>query len=226
MTTRILPAYDVRHYDQLLFNDKGQLNAVDAYDLHQIHHIERQIWAHNNSVYHFITKEMIQWLGEIINDRPAIEICGGNGGIGRHLGIPSTDSYMQTWPHIIDYYLRHGQRPIFPPKDVLEYEANKAVDTFQPKVVIGAFVTQKYKHTDVNSINPGSLYGVDEEELLKKVETYVMLGNKEPHKGKRIFKLPHRELRFPWQITRSIDPSYDRVWIWDKRELKKDHYDH
>jgi len=221
MATKILPAINVRQYDDFYLDQNGHLKAVEAYDLHQIHEMDRQVWAHNNSIYQFITREMIHWLKEQIGDRPAIEICSGNGGIGRHLGIPATDSYMQTWPHIIEYYLKMGQRPIFPPADVLKFEANEAADHFKPKVVIGAFVTQKYKHSDVNSINPGSVYGVDEEELLKKVETYILFGNEEPHKGKRIYNIPHRCYKFPWLVSRAFDQTLNRVWIWDKRDIAK-----
>lgn len=217
----VLPNIDVSHLNDFFLDSNGNLKPVDSYDLHQIHEVDRMVWANRNSVYHFITTQMIQWLSEVIDGRSAIEICSGNGGIGRALNIPATDSYMQTLPEVIGFYLASGQRPIFPPKDVIKMEASQAVSHYKPKVAIGAFVTQKFLLHDISD-NPGSMYGVDEEDIVSRVETYVMLGNAWTHRNKRVFRARHTEYKnLPWQVTRAIDQKLNRVWVWDKRDLKK-----
>ncbi|WP_143056578.1 hypothetical protein [Chitinophaga sp. YR573] len=220
MKTIRLPIINVRHLDDFFLDNNGHLKAISALELHKIHEVERSAWAQMNSVYHFITKEMIEWLKEKIEGRSAVEICAGNGGIARLLGIPATDSYYETEPNGIDYCLKKGIRPVFPAADVIKMEANEAITYDKPKVAIGAFVPQIYLHSDVNSDNPGKTWGVDEVLLLKKVQTYIMLGNEIVDKGKRIFKLPHQTYRLPWQITRANEQALNRIWIWDKRIMK------
>lgn len=189
-------------------------------ELLQLDPVERRVWAHRNSVYQFVTIEMIQALKTLIGGRTAIEICGGNGALGRELGIPSTDSYIHTEPKGIDYAFSRGERPVVPGADVMRMEANEAVSYGKPKVVIGAFVPQQYQHIYGNCPNPGPLFGVDEELLLRKVETYILLGNLEVDHDRRIFSIPHKTYRPPWQVTRYENQSQNYMWVWDKRDFK------
>lgn len=221
MKAATLPTIDVSHLDSFFLNTDGTLKAVDDIDLHQLDSIERRVWAHNNSVYQFVSKEMISWLKEFIGTRSAIEICAGNGAIGRHLGIPTTDNYFYMSSKGMEYCQQKGERPVRPGADVINMEAVEAVEFERPKVVIGAFVPPQYKHM-YGSSSSGVSWGVDEERLLRTVQTYILLGNMETHMNRRIFCSTHKEYTPPWQVTRCENQLLNRMWIWDKRDFK--HY--
>lgn len=212
----VMPKMDVSHLDAFFFDENGRLKIHPAEELRKIAHLELMAWANGKGIYCVPSTELIDWLRQEIRGRKAIEICAGNGAIARALGIPATDSYMQTDEVMSALYKVMGQKPIEPPKDVYKFEANDAVDHFKPKVVIGAYVTQKYQDGDEGppKIN-SSLYGVDELSLLPKVERYITIGNELSHGDKRLRKLPHRVYQFDWVFTRSAHPQMNNIVVWD-----------
>lgn len=56
---------------------------------------EVRLLLHETGTYVVPTEELIEFLDGLIGEESAIEICAGNGFIGRELGIPVTDSYQQ-----------------------------------------------------------------------------------------------------------------------------------
>lgn len=212
---------DVSYLDQILLSPEGFIKPVKAQILHSLDLNDRQLWAVKNAVYQFITEEMITFLKAVIGKRAAIEICAGNGAIGRSLSIPATDDYQQQRPDIKAYYeFIIRQAPTSPPSDVTKMEACEAVRYYKPQVVVGGYVTQLYKEGDEGKI-PSSVYGVDEEWILDNTECYVIFGNINSHNQKRIFERNHVELHFPWLVTRSLDQSDNRVWIWDDKIIRQ-----
>lgn len=216
MQAYIMQDEDVSYMDKLLLDSNGMLQPVAAKELLRLPPTHLMIWGNRNGVYTFATHELIDWIREKINGRKAIEICAGNGVIGRALGITSTDSYIQTTPEMIAYYeLMGNQKPIFPPPDVLKFEANEAVDHFQPEVVVGCYVTQKYLPGDEGPPKIGSsYYGTDELLVLPKIKTYINVGNFSTHKDKRIRQQPHTVYKFPWICTRSGQPEENEIVVW------------
>lgn len=89
-------------------------------------------------------------------------------------------------------------------------DANTAVKTMQPQIVIGAWVTQKYVEGDQD----GSVFGVDELDILSKIDKYVHVGNDGPHGSKRSLKYPHKVFRFPWLVSRGKDQSKNNITIY------------
>lgn len=154
----ILPNENVDYLDDLLLNN-GLVQVVPAIVLSAIPPVHLSIWGNKTGVYCLPTVELIDWLRNKIAGRSAIEICSGNGAIGRALGIPRTDSYNQTTPQMLAYYTLYNQTPIFPPEDVQKFEANEAVDHFKPEVVVGSYVTQKYIPSDEGVVG-SSLFGI------------------------------------------------------------------
>lgn len=210
---------NVDYLDDLLLVN-GLIQVVSASDLAQIPQSHLSIWGGKRGVYCFPTNELIDWLKEQVGGRKAIEICAGTGVIGRALGIPSTDSYIQTSPEMVALYSLWNQHPIFPPSDVHRYEANEAVDHFKPEVVLGSYITQRYLPGDEDEPKVGSsVWGVDELSLLPKVKTYIAIGNKTTHGDKRIRKFPHSSYQFPWLFTRSQKPEENEISVWN-RECK------
>lgn len=220
------PIVDVSHLDSFFLDENGRIKAVDAYELHQINEFERNAWAWKNSIYQFVTQEMVQSLKERIAGRPAIEICSGVGGLGHLLGIAMTDSYVHTEKVGMEYCIHKNERPIYPdPEHVIRMEANVAIDYDKPKVVIGAFVPPKYKHEHGHNFSGGQIWGVDEELLLRKVETYILFDHLGHTPRRRILemKIPVSENSPLWQVTRYKDQSLNRMWIFDKRMIHKSH---
>jgi len=210
----LIPDADIRPIDALMLRPDGQLNVVPAWKLQEFPHTDLQVWCVKRGVYQFPTEELLNWLSERIAGRKAIEICAGNGVLGRELGIASTDSYLHTKPEIIAYYELMRQAPCKPGPDVHQFEANQAVSRFKPDVVIGAWVTQRWQSGD----QYGSAEGVDEIKLAERVSTYIHIGHDSTHADKRIMQRPHELLRPEWLVSRGTDQSLNHVAAWGQSD--------
>ena len=201
---------NVSYLDNFLLEKNGDLKIVESRLLKSLQINDLQAWCKLRGIYCLPTKELIFWLKEEINNRLALEICAGIGLIGRHLNIKSTDGYHQASPEMVNFYKFIKQGPIMPPPDVEKFEANDAVDFYNPQVVIGSYVTQK---CDENKKTTSSLRGVDEISLLKKIQTYIFIGNKDEHGNKTILEKPHRIYQFDWLFTRSDNPKNNLIYV-------------
>lgn len=166
-----------------------------------------QFLMHMRGIYVLPTEELIEWLRPHCDN--AIEIGAGNGTIGRALGIPITDSHLQANPEIQKIYKTFGQPPIEYPADVEKLDALQAIEKYNPKTVIGAYITHLYRDGDVE----GNMFGVDEYKVIDG-RMYINIGNADTHKHKPILSIPHEEYHFDWIITRSADQSKNRIWVW------------
>lgn len=192
----------------------GALASVPAAYLAVLPRHVLQRWAHQNSVYVFPTDELVAWLRAEIGTDSAIEIGAGNGGIATALGIPATDSWVQVDDPEIRAQFAVAQHPVsHPGSHVHKLDALAAIDRYKPHTVIGAYVTHKWRPGE----ELGFVYGVEEEEVLRRVKQYIVIGNDGPHACKRIMKRPHRTIRAPWLITRAIDPTANAIYVWEGR---------
>ena len=207
----ILEQKDISYLDSILLGRDGLPKVVSYNDIKNVPNTDISLWCVNNAVYQIATFELIEFLRNEIGNHSAIEICSGYGHVGRSLGIPITDSYMQTRPEIEVHYASLNQKTIHPPEDVLKMEATVAVDHFNPDIVIGCFATHKWQPGDKN----GSDFGVNEEYILEKVKKFIHIGNEKTHESKRILKIPHKSIKFPWLVSRAIDQSKNVIWIWE-----------
>ena len=212
-TARLFEDKDVSYLDDILFQSNGYLRILPFQDISKIPINDLIIWCNRNGVYQIPTKELIDWLSNLINNKVAIEICSGNGSIARGLGIVATDSFMQTRPDIVKFYTSLHQKPIYPPTDVVKKEALDAVSFYKPDIVIGSFVTQLYQP---GITMEGSQFGVNETKMLGMVNTYINIGNAITHKNKDILKFSHQEYRFPWLISRAFQQEENVIWVWEK----------
>lgn len=211
MNVTIEPAASIGYLDDLLWGSDQLPKPVSADLLRKIptHHLRQ--WCVARAVYQVVTQELLDWLADRIQGKKAIEVCAGHGTIGRHLGIPMSDSYMQTRPEIQAYYLSLRQATISPPSDVTKMDANEHVALAKPEIVIGSWVTQKYIPGEKN----GSEFGVREIEIIQ-LATYIHIGNDGSHGYKQSMKLPHNHQRFPWLFSRGVDQSVNHVGVWEK----------
>lgn len=214
MEATILPNVDVTPLKELLFDELGRLKILPFSELSKIPHIFIQAFCHKYAIYQIPTLELIEFLKEEIDSRSAIEICAGNGSIGRALDIPRTDSRIQQDPMMAFYYSTINQNITAPPEDVEKFEALAAVDYYKPQVVLGSFITQKYlTRLDTHA----SVSGVREDIICdrKTTETYIKIGNLNVHGSMRLNKREHEELYFPFLISRCNDQTLNRIFIWN-----------
>lgn len=173
---------------------------------------EMRLLLHETGTYVVPTEELVDYLDRLIGEESAIEICAGNGWIGRELGIPVTDSYQQQDDKTTKLIYQLAKQPTIKyPRDVIKLEANKAVDRFKPHTVLACYATHKWRYDTMS----GNDKGVDFQKLLKKVKRLVLVGNTEIHKDNPLMALPHEEIILPGLITRSAHPDQNRVFIWN-----------
>jgi hypothetical protein len=204
--------------DRVLLDDKGRLRVLPAAVYEQIDWMTLRLWCHHRAYYSLPTSETVERLRAIIGDRDAIEVGAGNGVYGRALGIPMTDSWCQTLPDVALMYMMSRQPTIKYPADVERLDAVAAVRKYNPKVVVGAWVTH---WIDPNLPPPpggGNMYGLREDLILDhpSVETYIVVGNLTTHAHKPLRSRPHQIIRQPWVWSRASKPDDDCIFVWDK----------
>jgi hypothetical protein len=193
--------------NQLLIN--GKLNLLSCLDYDKFNAEDLRLFCHFYGRYLLPTLELVEYVKDLIGNKVAIEIGAGCGDFGYHLGIKMTDSYVQTRPDVINYMLAINQPVTKYGNDVEQIDALDAIEKYKPNIVIGAWVT--------NWIDPnlpptsGSIYGIKENEILKLVDTYIMIGSVAVHKDKPILKLSHETIDAPFVRSRRTD---NKIWIW------------
>ncbi len=100
------------------------------------------------------------------------------GVIGRSLGIPITDNKMQEVPEVKSYYDGVKQPIIKYPRDIIEMDAHDAVRRYKPAIVIGSYITHKWRP----GMTSGNQYGVDNLKIARSVRAYYMIGNLRTHR--------------------------------------------
>lgn len=173
---------------------------------------ERALFGHRHGLYSYPTVELVDRLREIINGRTAIEIGAGHGILAEALDIPATDSRQQEQPHYAATYQRIGQATVPYGPNVIEMHASRAVRKYKPRVVVGCWVTHKYD--PARHAAGGNEVGVDEPDILRNCETYIVVGNEQVHAGKAIWGRRH-EIEYPdFVYSRTSNGSRDFIAIW------------
>lgn len=189
-----------------------EMNILPAEVWESFSWAEVRLLLHETGTYVVPTEELIDYLDKLIGEESCIEICAGNGFIGRELGIPVTDSYQQQDdPSTVLYYKMSNQPTIKYPKDVVKLEAVKAVDRYRPHTVLACYATHKWRYDTMS----GNDKGVDFNKLIRKIKRLILVGNTEVHKDNPLMALPHEEVRLPGLITRSAHPETNRIFIWE-----------
>ena len=194
--SKIVEKADTSYLNDVLFKN-GAFQIVDSSFYESIPPNHLRIFCVKNGLYQLPTTELVAWTKANIDNRKAIEIGSGNGVFAKALGIIATDNHLQERQDIKFLYDQLRQKTVSYGKNVKRLDAKKAIKKFKPKVVVACWVTQIYG-TDSDQ---GSIFGVDEKWLIKKVDTYIHVGNKRSH-NKRILKYPHEEYQLPWLFSR------------------------
>lgn len=173
---------------------------------------ERALFGTRHGLYSFPTTELAAHLGALIAGRPAIEIGAGHGVLAAALGITGTDSYQQAKEPYKTYYRLHGQPAVPYGPDVVEAHASRAVRRYRPQVVIGCWVTHKYDRA--RHAAGGNEAGVDEEDILRNCQMYIVVGNEQVHAGKKIWARPHQISYPPFVYSRAVNGTRDFIAVW------------
>lgn len=173
---------------------------------------ERALFGHRHGLYSFPTVELVDRLRELIAGRTAIEIGAGHGVLAEALDIPATDSRQQDKPQYRAIYEQMGQATVPYGPNVVELHASRAVRHYKPQVVIGCWVTHKYD--PARHAAGGNEVGVDEPDILRNCETYVVVGNEQVHAGKAIWSRRH-EIEYPdFVFSRAHNGTRDFIAAW------------
>lgn len=192
--------------------DKREMKILPASVWETFSWSEVRLLLHETGTYVVPTKELIDYLDKLIGEELAIEICAGNGFVGRELGIPMTDSYQQQDDkETVLLYKLIRQPTIKYPKDVIKLEANKAVDKFRPHTVLACYAPHKWR----NDTMSGNYKGVDFRKLMRKIKRLILVANTNIHKDNPLMDIPHEEIILPGLITRSASPETNRIYIWE-----------
>lgn len=193
--------------------DGRQMKILNASEWLQFSYTERRLLLHETGTYVIPTEELIDFLDKEIGETKAIEICAGNGWIGRELSIPITDSCLQRDNKKVRNYYEQLQQPIIPyPRDIVKLEALAAVRRYKPHTVLACYATHKWR-ADTQT---GNAWGVNFQELYKRVQRLIMVGNIVTHCDNPLLELPHKEIQLPGLLTRASDDSENRIFIWEK----------
>lgn len=194
-------------------NPAGRLKVLPAAFWATTTPAERFAFGTRHGFYNFPTTELVARLKEIIGGRKAIEIGAGHGQLAHALGIPGTDSKEQDSPAYKLIFGLRGQRTVTYGPSVVAMDAATAIRHYRPQVVIGCWVTQDHDGKDWTP-GSGKLNGVDEGDVLANCETYVMIGNEDIHKDKRIWALPHTIVYPHYVVSRAVNGSRDFIAVW------------
>jgi hypothetical protein len=190
----------------------GQIKVLPAEFWRSTTREERAIFGVKHGIYGFPTVELVERLRQLIGSRRAIEIAAGHGQLAKALGIVATDNRMQEWDDIKRIYQDMGQPTVRYGSNVVTADARKAVRLFRPEVVVAQWVTHRFDSTRLDA--GGNMFGVDEERIIKSVDTYILIGNEQVHAAKPIWRLPHC-IEFPdYLYSRAFNSSRDFIAIW------------
>lgn len=198
--------------------DDGLLRVMPSSFYRQFSQKEIAVFCLLNGLYCLPTIELLDILNSLIMEssptRNAIEIGAGNGAIGRGLGITSTDNFLQDDPAIRAHYRQLGQQTISYGKHVIKLDANTAVETLRPDVVIGAWVTHRFNEEEPE--RGGNAFGIDEERIINQVKRYIVVGNKGVHAAKPIMSRVTRVIEGDFLFSRSMqNEGQEAIFIWD-----------
>lgn len=198
----------------------GVLQVMPAAFYRQFDQVDLSGFCLKQAAYVLPTFELLDKINELILEvsptRSAIEIGSGNGVLGKGLGIPCTDSYMQADAGVAAMYAMAKQPVITYGAHVEKLDAFAAVKYHRPEVVVAAWVTHKY--IPAEHWREGNMFGVDEKALLRRIKRYVFVGNLSPHGKKPLLAIPHKRIEVDYLFSRSFDPHSNVIMVWESKD--------
>jgi hypothetical protein len=204
--------------EKILISD-GKMIPADYSAIKDFSQEQISSFCHKYAIYQIITTELLNFTKEQIGDRKAIEIACGNGCYGRALQIPITDNRMQEWESISRYYQMLNTPTIKYREDTINLEANVAIEVFKPEVVIASWATQIYNPA-LGDNQASNVFGIDEKDILSKVQKYIHVGNQKTHGTKEILSIyEHDTYHFEWLVSRSMSRGQNVIYIFKPNKI-------
>lgn len=210
----LIDTTNIRDLSSEVLVGPGRPRILSSSFYHNTTRSERTALCVRNALYTLPTEELVDWLRAEIGGRSAIEIGAGNGALAAALGIPATDSWLQSDPAVAAHYAALNQPTIKYGQNVERLDAATAVTKYNPKVVVGCWVTHKYLASRPEA--GGNEFGIDEEALIDACETYILVGNAKVHAGKTIWNRHHRLIEPYWLYSRTMNETKDFIAVWGK----------
>lgn len=208
---------EAQRYLDAVALDNGVLKVMPAEFFRQFRQADLSGFCHRHGLYLLPTIELVDQINGLIMQasptRSAIEIGSGNGTLGKALGIPCTDSLMQSDPHVRALYEMSGQPVVNYGAHVEQLDALAAVNRYRPEVVVASWVTHIYDPTEHQ--RGGNMYGVDEVALLQKIKRYIFVANMNPHALKPLLCIPHKTIPTDYIFSRGIDATKNALLVWE-----------
>lgn len=207
---------NIDYLGELLLDAEGRLKVVPFDEIKEVPQEHISAFCVKNGIYSIPTQELINFLEDEIGSKKekTIEIGAGNGAICKALEIKGTDSLMQLIPAIRETYEAMGQSIVPYGEHIEKLDAKEAVRKYRPEVVIGAWCTHKYNPKE--HWRGGNQYGINEKLILEKTNKYIHIGNEKVHSKKPILKYPHRVIKEPWLVSRSLSDELNVIYIWEQ----------
>lgn len=210
---RHLTPVNLDRVEEVVFkNGEFQILPAEFWNQHSQNFISNFCYKHG--MYCIPTTELIEWLQHRIGERSALEVGAGSGVVGRAVGIKMTDNYQQAMDKYEKLYNTMQQPTVNYGKDVFKCDAVEAIKRFKPEVVLGCWVTHKYKPNFHEA--GGNEIGLDEHKILKRVKEYIVVGNETVHSRKLIMSVQHETFNPSWLVSRGQDATGNRIYIWRK----------
>jgi len=197
-----------------VLDDTGRLRVLPAAYWATTTREERSLFGNAHGAYSFPTTELVTYLREAIGDRTAIEIGAGNGVLAEALGITATDSREQDHPVLQLYFKLMGQPTVPYGPNVFMADAQLAIRTYKPQVVVACWVTELYDESRHGDKAKAKIGGIDDLDVLEHCETYILVGNEEIHGEKLIWKRPHEVIYPDWLYSRAMNGSRNFIATW------------
>lgn len=204
---------DVVYLDRQLLGPDRIPRMMPAHIVQSIDPIHLRVWLHARAIYVFPTTELVafirRWVDIVAKPATTIEIAAGCSGLGYHVGVRQTDSFVQVDnPAVAAYYAATDQPPVRPSVGVMKLDAATAVKKLRPRAVFGSYVTQRAPDKKGN----GNPLGPNEVQMLARVKHYLHVGSDTVHDAKHINDYPHETHRPDWIISRAGADSHIRIW--------------
>jgi hypothetical protein len=210
---KVIDARNVRDLRPDALDAEGRIRVMPAAFWASTTHQERALFGSRTGIYSFPTTELVERLHDVIAGRAAIEIGAGHGVLAEALGIPGTDSFQQRLPRYRELYERSGLAIAPYGSMVAEMHASRAVRYYKPRVVIGCWVTHKYDPKQHE--RGGNEVGIDEPDILRHCEAYVLVGHERVHQHKPIWSRKHT-IEYPSYVySRAMEGGRDFIAIFD-----------
>jgi hypothetical protein len=211
MIANLLIKEDTSELEKLLLDSNNNLKPIAFDVVNKFSQNVISLFCLKYAVYQIVTFELIDFLAQQIGDKKAIEIGAGNGCLGRSLGIKMTDNFQQNEPLIRAYYNSIKQPVIKYGHDVEKLDGNLVIEKYHPDILIGAWVTQRWKP----HLNEGNAAGIDELQFKNRIEKYILVGNEKTHGDKEIrHKMKCEIIKAPWLISRSLSRDENSIYIY------------